>query len=137
MGGYIGKKVVKEMVKAGVDISKSKVLVMGITFKEDVSDIRNSKVVDIIRELRDYGIVVDVIDPHASSKDVEKEYGFALNTKLSNNYNAVIAAVSHKEWANLNIDDFRILTGNNKNAILVDIKGFYKNLKNKMNYWSL
>ncbi len=74
MGGYIGKQTVKKIIATGKNLKNVRVLVMGITFKEDVTDIRNSKVVDVVKELVDFGIKVDVIDPGADKHDVEKEY---------------------------------------------------------------
>ena len=72
MGGYVAKQIVKQLVKAGKQIQNSKVLIMGITFKEDVSDIRNSKVVDVYRELLSYGVNVDVVDPYANAEEVKE-----------------------------------------------------------------
>lgn len=137
MGGYIGKKVVKELVKSGFDILKSKVLVMGITFKENVSDVRNSKVVDIVKELADYGIDVDVIDPFANEQEVKHEYGISLTSAPSNDYCAVVAAVSHNVWNCFDERNFLEMCGGNNNAILVDIKGVYRNKIATMKYWSL
>ena len=137
MGGYIGKKVVKAMVKAGVDILKSRVLVMGITFKENVSDIRNSKVADIVCELEDYGVKVAVIDPFADHDEVMHEYGINMVNVPGNNYSAVIAAVSHNVWVDLVEEDFIQLCGNSKKSILVDIKGVYRGRIKDMEYWSL
>src|SRR5574344_1398382 len=102
MGGYIGKKVVKNLIRQGRNVMASRVLVMGITFKEDVSDIRNSKVVDIIRELQDYGASVDIVDPHADGAEVRAEYGLEMvPSPQPHAYDAVIVAVSHKEYLNL------------------------------------
>ncbi len=81
MGGYIAKKLVKRLISLGKGILGARILVMGITFKENVSDIRNSKVVDIIYELRDFGCDVDVVDPYADSDEVLREYGFRLVEK--------------------------------------------------------
>ena len=89
MGGYIAKKLVKRLISLGKGVLGARVLVMGVTFKENVADIRNSKVVDIINELRDFGCDVDVVDPHADSDEVQKEYGFRLVEKPRDNYDAV------------------------------------------------
>ena len=86
MGGYIAKKLVKRLISLGKGVLGARVLVMGVTFKENVADIRNSKVVDIINELRDFGCDVDVVDPHADSDEVQKEYGFRLVEKPRDNY---------------------------------------------------
>jgi UDP-N-acetyl-D-galactosamine dehydrogenase len=108
---------------------------MGITFKEDVTDIRNSKVVDVIKELNDFGISVDVIDPGADPEHVKKEYGFNLQDKPSGIYDSIIIAVSHKEYHSLNEEYFsRYLT---KNGIVVDVKGIFRGKITKHSYWSL
>ncbi|MBX9851651.1 MAG: nucleotide sugar dehydrogenase [Cytophagaceae bacterium] len=135
MGAYIAKKTVQLLVKAGKDISKSKVLVMGATFKENVEDIRNSKVVDVINELKSFSVQVDIIDPHASSEEFHEEYGFDLKKEPGNNYDAVLLTVCHKEYVNLDPSYFTSLT--NKNAVFIDVKGLYKNKINNMTYWSL
>ncbi len=134
MGFYVAKNLVKKIIASGTNISKSKVLVMGATFKEDVSDIRNSKVVDIIKELRSYGVKVDIVDPHADSKEFEHEYGFGLN-KIGKGYDGVVLAVNHREYLRLDEKYFKtILT---KKGILVDIKGIVRNKIKDITYWSL
>lgn len=137
MGGYIAKKLVKQLIKAGNPILGTKVLVMGITFKEDVADIRNSKVVDIVRELKDYGVQVDVVDPHADAAEVKHEYNLNLSTTPGTDYDAVVVAVSHKAYLNLTETDFLKRMGGKENGILVDIKGIYRGTINKLGYWSL
>lgn len=137
MGGYIGKKVVKNLIRLGRNVMSSRVLVMGITFKEDVSDIRNSKVVDIIRELQDYGAHVDIVDPHADDAEVRAEYGLEIiPSPQPNAYDAVIVAVSHKEYLNLTEEYFKTLT-TSPDAILADIKGLYRGKIQTLSYWSL
>jgi UDP-N-acetyl-D-glucosamine/UDP-N-acetyl-D-galactosamine dehydrogenase len=135
MGGYVAKQIVKKLVKAGKHIQNSKVLIMGITFKEDVSDIRNSKVVDVYRELLSYGVSVDVVDPYADSEEVNEEYQFELIKEPANDYDVVIAAVSHDKYLNLNEDYFKSITTDN--SLFVDIKGVYRNKINNLEYWSL
>lgn len=135
MGGYIAKKLVKKMIGIGKNILGARVLVMGMTFKEDVADIRNSKVVDIVRELKDFGMDVDVTDPHADSGEVVREYGFQLIKSPRNNYDAVIVAVSHQEYLTLEETYFQSLTY--ENAILVDVKGIYRDKICSLKYWSL
>ena len=98
MGRYIGKQTVKKIIAAGKNPTHSSVLIMGITFKEDVTDIRNSKVVDVINELVDFNVAVDVIDPGANAHEVKEEYGIDLKAKPDGKYDAVILAVSHKEY---------------------------------------
>jgi len=135
MGGYVAKQIVKRLVKAEKHIQDSKVLIMGITFKEDVSDIRNSKVVDVYRELLSYGVNVDVIDPYADPEEVKDEYKFELIEKPANDYDVVIAAVSHDKYKDLNESYFESIAS--ENALFVDIKGIYRNRIKKLNYWSL
>jgi UDP-N-acetyl-D-galactosamine dehydrogenase len=135
MGGYVAKQTVKKMIAAKKDLSKSNVLVMGATFKENVSDIRNSKVADVVKELKSYGVKVDVVDPHASSKELKHEYGFGLIKTPNKKYDAVIVAVNHKEYLNLTEKDFALL--GSKGVIVVDIKGIYRNKFKKLTYWSL
>ena len=135
MGGYIAKKIVKKMIGMGKNILGARVLVMGVTFKENVSDIRNSKVVDIVNELKDFGVDVDVTDPNADSEEVMHEYGFKLIEKPRANYDAVIVAVAHKEYMDLDEGYFRGLTY--EHAVLGDIKGIYRGKIHLMKYWSL
>lgn len=136
MGFYIGKTTVKKILAKGKTIQDAKVLVMGATFKEDVSDIRNSKVIDIIKELNSFQVKVDLVDPHASSKEMEKEYGVALTTNPSNNYDAVIVAVNHAEYKALKEEDFRAMLNDDK-GVFVDVKGIFKDKIKNIEYWSL
>ncbi len=135
MGFYIGKQTVKKIIAAGKNIMNAKVLVMGATFKEDVSDIRNSKVVDVIRELESFGVGVDVIDPHAASNEVFHEYGYRLAENASGPYDAVIVAVNHKEYLEMTENDFEALMPNK--GVFVDVKGVFKGKISKFTYWSL
>jgi UDP-N-acetyl-D-galactosamine dehydrogenase len=135
MGGYIGKKIVKRIIALGKNISESRVLVMGITFKENVSDVRNSKVVDIIRELKDYGVTVDVTDPYASTVEVQRVYKLHLAEPKLKSYDAVIVAVPHLPYLSFNENDFLALT--RSPAVLADIKGLYRGKIRQLEYWSL
>lgn len=135
MGGYIGKKVVKKLISLGKSIHEAKVLVLGITFKENVSDIRNTKVADIVNELKEYSCNVDVVDPYASSQEVLNEYGFPLSSEIGKGYDAVVVAVAHDQYKNLTEDYFLSITSDN--PLLVDIKGLYRNKIEIMAYWSL
>ena len=135
MGGYIGKHTVKKMIANGISPIGARVLVLGITFKENVADTRNSKVADIVKELKSFSIDVDVVDPHADPAKVEWEYGIKMASIPSGKYQAVIAAVSHNEYAHLTEEDFaEYLT---PDGILVDIKGKYKGKISRFGYWSL
>lgn len=135
MGRYIGKQTVKKIISAGKGLKDARVLVMGITFKEDVTDIRNSKVIDVISELSDFGITVEIIDPGAGKEDVKKEYNIDLKDKPSGKYDAVILAVSHEEYINLDESFFAPLLNNA--GIIVDIKGVLRGKIRKHTYWSL
>jgi UDP-N-acetyl-D-glucosamine/UDP-N-acetyl-D-galactosamine dehydrogenase len=136
MGFYAAKQLVKKLIAAGKNIQNSRVLIMGVTFKENVSDIRNSKVADVICELKSYGVNVDVVDPMANAKELEHEYGFTLCDKPSDNYDAVIVAVNHKKYLQLTEEDFKNMMKNVENPILVDIKGIYRSKIKDLQYWS-
>lgn len=135
MGFYVAKQTVKKIIAAGKNVLRSKILVMGATFKENVSDIRNSRVADVVSELKTYGVQVDVTDPYASSKELQHEYGFSLVEKPAGNYDAVIVAVSHDQYSKLDENYFKSITNNN--AVLVDIKGIYRGKIKELTYWSL
>ncbi len=135
MGFYVGKQTVKKILAQGKNIMNAKVLVMGTTFKEDVSDIRNSKVVDVIRELESFSCKVDVVDPHANAKEVFEEYGYHLAEKPEGKYDALIIAVNHKEY--LNIPEAELRGMMNEPGLIVDLKGTYRNSIKETEYWSL
>ncbi len=135
MGRYIGKQTVKKIIAQGMDNKGARVLVMGITFKEDVSDIRNSKVVDIIKELKEFDVDVDVIDPRASAGEVDREYGIKLLPGTKGRYDAIILAVSHKQYKEL--DEKWFSERLSKKGIVVDVKGVLRNKIKNFVYWSL
>jgi UDP-N-acetyl-D-galactosamine dehydrogenase len=135
MGRYIGKQTVKKITATGKSPNSSRVLIMGITFKEDVTDIRNSKVVDVINELTDFGVSVDVIDPGVESHEVKAEYGFELKKEPSGKYDAIVLAVAHKEYMNLDEKFFTPIL--NKEGIVVDVKGILRGKIKNHTYWSL
>ena len=135
MGFYVAKNTVKKIIAAGKNISQAKVLIMGATFKENVSDIRNSKIADVVKELKSYAVKVDVTDPYADSTDLKHEYGFGLVKSIAKNYDAVIVAVNHKEYLNLDEKYFKSIMG--KNPVLVDVKGIYRNKMKSITYWGL
>lgn len=136
MGFYIGKQTVKKILAKGKNIQQARVLVMGATFKEDVSDIRNSKVIDVVNELKSFQVNVDLVDPHASSKEMEHEYGVPLTAEPTNDYDAIIVAVNHKEYTSLTEADFRAMMKDDL-GVFVDVKGIFKNKIKNMEYWSL
>lgn len=135
MGRYIAKKIVKKVLAQGKNILHARVLVMGITFKENVSDIRNSKVVDMVREFMDFGAVVDVVDPYASPLAVEQEYGIELKEQPGKDYDAIVVAVAHKDY--ILLDENYFISLSNEKAVLGDIKGLYRHEIKNMAYWSL
>src|SRR5258706_1217360 len=135
MGFYIAKQVAKKIIAAGKDVSKSKVLVLGVTFKENVSDIRNSKDADLVKELASYGLAVDVVDPHADAIEIQNEYGFEMSAKAGNDYDAVIVAVCHKEFIDYDEKYFQSLC--NGDSLFVDVKGVFRNKIKELAYWSL
>jgi UDP-N-acetyl-D-galactosamine dehydrogenase len=136
MGFYIAKQTVKKVIAQGKHIQEAKALIMGATFKEDVSDIRNTKVVDIITELKSYQMSVDIVDPHANSEEMEKEYGVSLIEKPSNNYDAIIVAVNHHDYLDLTETYFKSLFKDGM-GVFIDVKGIYKSKIKDLEYWSL
>lgn len=137
MGFYAAKQLVKKLIAAGKNVLNTKVLVMGATFKENVADSRNSKVADLIGELKTYGVNVDVTDPYANEKEVEHEYGFKLTKNPGNNYDAVVVAVNHAPYTKLTEDDLKGYMKGTSNPILIDIKGIFRNKIKDLTYWSL
>ena len=136
MASHIASKTVKRLIKAGKNVANSRVLVMGATFKENVSDIRNSKVYDLVWNLKDYAVQVDWIDPHASAEQVLHEYGHPLVAAPTGKYDAIVVAVPHNEYINLPETFFTDWTTNP--AVLIDVKGIYRKRKPKdLVYWSL
>lgn len=135
MGAYISKKLVQQLIKRDKQIAHTKVLVMGATFKENVSDIRNSKVVDVIKELKTYSVNVEVTDPFADHEDFHHEYGINLVKEAGTDYDAVIVAVNHDQFSDLNDNDFKKLL--KEDGIVVDVKGILRHKVNSFEYWSL
>jgi UDP-N-acetyl-D-galactosamine dehydrogenase len=135
MGFYLGKQTVKRIISAGVNIMEARVLIMGATFKENVSDIRNSKVVDLVKELESFSVHVEVMDAHADSDEVYENYGFKLIEKPSGKYDAIIVAVNHDDYTRLSEEDFAKWL--NPNGIFVDVKGIHRNKINNFEYLSL
>jgi UDP-N-acetyl-D-galactosamine dehydrogenase len=135
MAGYVARKVLMHIIKENGNVKEAKVLVMGATFKENVSDIRNSKVADIIHELKSYSLNVHVTDPHADSKELKHEYDFELTPDLSNDYDAVIVCVPHKAYLNMDDNSFANIT--KSHGLVADLKGSYRGKISSRKYWSL
>lgn len=139
MGMFVAQKTIKEIIKAHIDISQSKVLVLGVTFKENCQDIRNSKVIDIINEMKEYGIEVLIADPYANEGEVKREYGLNLtDINEIKNVDAVIIAVAHGQYKNINIAFLKKIY-RSENRILIDVKGVLnkKELEQDFKYWRL
>lgn len=119
MGVFIANKVIKLMSRKDNPINNARALILGITFKENCPDIRNSRVIDVIRELQGFGLNVEVHDPHADPEEVKEEYGLSLTEKPAGKYNAIVLAVSHNEFKYL---DIKKLT--NDKSVIYDVKAF-------------
>ncbi len=135
MGSYVAKQTVKKIIAAKKNIGESNVLIMGATFKENVSDVRNSKVADIIKEFISFGVNIEVVDPHASSEELIHEYGFGLIDSPKRKYDAVVIAVNHTEYLNFDEKYYNSILSNG--GILVDIKGIMRGKIKELTYWSL
>ncbi|MBT1704583.1 nucleotide sugar dehydrogenase [Chryseosolibacter indicus] len=121
MGIHIANNVIKLMARNNLPINQGEVLVLGITFKENCPDIRNSRVVDVIRELQSFGAKVDIYDPQAKAEEVFHEYGLTMISSISKKYHAIVLAVSHKEFADLDLNKLK-----HESAVVYDVKGFLK-----------
>lgn len=136
MGGYVAKQTVKKMIAADKNPKDARVLIMGVTFKENVSDIRNSKVVDIYRELKSFGVEnIDVVDAYADTHEVKEEYGFDMVQEQTGRYDAIIVAVSHNQYLNKPESWFKQYAA--ERCVFVDVKGIYRSKINELTYWSL
>jgi nucleotide sugar dehydrogenase len=119
MGIYIANCVIKLMAKEDIAINKANVLVLGVTFKEDCPDIRNSRVVDVIKELKSFGTQVEIYDPHADAHEVLHEYGLKTISSPDKKYDAIVLAVGHKEFRDLNWQNIK-----HDRTVIYDVKGF-------------
>ena len=135
MAAYVAKHILQHILHEKGSVKDAKVLVMGATFKENVSDIRNSKISDVVNELKSFSLDVDVVDPHADSDELKHEYGFELASAVGSNYDAVIVTVPHNEYKKLNDAYFNSIL--NQQAIIADLKGIYRGKINSHKYWSL
>jgi len=122
MGRYFGRELIKKMIDKRISIKDAKVLMLGITFKENVPDIRNSRVLDIIKELKDFGVIIETWDPVADPHEVKHEYGFesVKKTPAFGTYDGVVLAVKHKEFIDLGADGLRKFC--NSKGVFYDIK---------------
>lgn len=123
MGEYVASQVVKLMIKKGITVNKANVLMLGITFKENCPDVRNTKIVDVIRALSDYGIQVSIFDPWANPDEVKHEYGLKMSNQLTGErFDGVVLGVAHKEFLDLDFEDLK-----KEHAVVYDVKGILKN----------
>jgi len=135
MPAFIAKKLVQLLIQKDKNPRLAKVLVLGITFKENVADIRNSKVAALVHELQDYSVNVHLSDPHASPNEVAHEYKLSLIDKLSDDYDAIVVAVAHDVYKAFDTAYFKSIT--RENPILMDIKGLYADKSEGIHYWRL
>ena len=135
MGAYVARQVTLKLSSNFPNLKDCKVLVMGATFKENVSDIRNSKVADVIAELKEFGVGVDVVDPYASPEEISREYNFELSDSIKGPYHGIVVAVNHKEYVELDEAYFESIT--HPGAVFADLKGIFRNKIANLNYWSL
>ena len=137
MGFYVGKQTVKRLLARDINPLQARVLVLGLTFKENVADIRNTKVIDVIRELESFNVDIDIVDPHASPEEVRDEYELTLKPEAeAGAYDAVIAAVNHAEYAGYGEAEFRHLLRDGDGTV-VDVKGVFRGRTGDLDYWSL
>ena len=137
MGFYVGKQTVKRLLARNINPLESRVLVMGLTFKENVADIRNTKVIDVIRELESFNVKVDIVDPYASHEEVHEEYKLTLKDQAEPGaYDAVIAAVNHQTYVDFDEVDFRQLLKDGEGTV-IDVKGVFRGKTGTLDYWSL
>jgi len=119
MGEYVASQIVKLMIKKGISVSGAELLMLGITFKENCPDVRNTKIVDVVRTLSDYGITVTIFDPLANVDDVKKEYNLVTIKSIPNDkFDAIVLGVSHNEFLKLNLSELQ-----KTNSLIYDVKG--------------
>lgn len=121
MSTFVANKMIKMLIKAGKQITRSKILILGVTFKENCSDIRNTKIVDVYKELNDFGLDVNVYDPEADYHDVKQEYGIEMISEIESTYDGVLLAVAHKSFLNINLDKIK----SDKSSVVFDLKCFF------------
>lgn len=135
MARNVARKVIQHVLRNAPDVNNAKVLIKGVTFKENVSDIRNSKIIDTVKEIQSFNIKVDVEDPFAEADEVKEEYGLNLVRNDGRDYDAIVVAIPHEPYISLSDDDFRLMTRDS--ALVADLKGIYKGRIKSRAYWSL
>ena len=135
MARNVARKVIQHVLRNTPDVSKAKVLVKGVTFKEDVSDIRNSKIIDTVKEIQSFNISVDIVDPFAEPEEVREEYGLELASGEGVEYDAVLIATPHQPYRSMSPEDLYAIT--RPTGLIADLKGIFKGRITKRDYWSL
>lgn len=135
MARNVARKVIQHVLRNTPDVNNARVLVKGVTFKENVSDIRNSKIIDTVKEIQAFNIAVDVEDPYAEAEEVKEEYGLKLVKGDGQDYDAVIIATPHDKYLLLTADDLYKMT--RPTGLIADLKGIFKNKISERSYWSL
>ena len=119
MGDYVAKQVVKIMIRKGINIKDAEVLILGITFKENCPDVRNTKIIDVVNSLKDYGVKIAIFDPWANIEEVKHEYSLQITNTLPNSkFDAIVLGVSHKEFLNINLASLA-----KEPSVVYDVKG--------------
>ncbi|GAA4045019.1 nucleotide sugar dehydrogenase [Flavobacterium chungnamense] len=122
MGEYVASRIVKLMIKKRIPVNHSKLLMLGVTFKENCPDVRNTKIVDVIKSLQDYGITVSIYDPWANPTEVKHEYGLITTKTLpTDKYDTIVLGVAHNEFLTIDLEQFK-----NPNSVVYDVKGVLK-----------
>lgn len=134
MGAYVAKKVLQHIIQNSGNVKQAKVLILGATFKENVTDVRNSKVADVVKQLQEYYLNVEVADPLADSAELKHEYGFSLVSEIGTEYDAVIVTVPHEAYKALGNEYFASIT--KPHALIADLKGIYRGVITDRTYWS-
>ena len=135
MAKNVARKVIMHVLRNAPDVNNAKVLVKGVTFKENVSDIRNSKIIDTVKEIQDFNIKVDVEDPYAEADEVHEEYGLHLTRSGGTDYDAVVIAIPHQPYLQLTEEYLCSIT--KPTALISDLKGIFRGKITKREYWSL
>jgi len=135
MAKNVARKVIMHVLRNAPDVNTAKVLIKGVTFKENVSDIRNSKIIDTVKEIQAFNIKVDIEDPYAEADEVVEEYDLHLTKNGDNDYDAVVIAIPHKPYMQLTEEDLCAIT--KPTALIADLKGIFRRKITKREYWSL
>lgn len=128
MGKYVAEQVVKTMIKKNINVNGAEILILGITFKENCPDVRNTKIVDVITALEDFGVKVSIYDPWANSEEVKHEYNLTTHNNIpQQKFDAIVLGVSHKEFINLSLDSLK-----KENSVVYDVKGMLQKADQKL-----